>query len=93
MRFILAVVIVLILAACTCGQETHSVLVNPPVVVDTPQPEVIQPVPVLPRNIIVLRRGLFGWRAVPMTLVPAVPVVVQPVPRPRVIWTPSVIWR
>jgi hypothetical protein len=84
-----AAIVVLSCSSTASSQETHSVLLNPPAAVV--QQPALAPQP--PKNIIVLQRGLFGWRAKPMTLVPATPVVVAKPKKPVVVWTPQVIWR
>ena len=90
MRLCLLIVVLVIGCSAALGQETQSVLVNPP-----PQQivEQVMPAPMpVPQVSYVLQRGFFGvWRLRPVY--PVEIMVVRPAPRPTVIWTPSVIWR
>ena len=86
------ILLVWIVTGSVMGQETHSVLVNPPSQ-ETVAPQVQPPVVSTPSVIMLYERGLFGrWYARPVRLTPVQPVLVQPV-RPTILWTPTVIWR
>ena len=83
-----AVVIVLLVCSAAVGQETQSVLMNPPEV----QAQVQPAPPVVPQVTYVLQRGWFGkYRLTPVY--PVQLVLVRPAPRPVVIWQPWVVWR
>ena len=84
-----AIVVVLVIGcSAACGQESQSVLVNPP----EAQVQVVPPVAQVPQVTYVMRRGFFGaWRVEPVY--PVQLVIVRPAPRPVVMWTPWVVWR
>ena len=75
MRTILILAVLLIGCGAACGQETHSVLVNPPATV----PQVQAP---LPQQLFLIKRGFFGRRYLYPVVVKQ-PVVVW---TPVVIW-------
>jgi hypothetical protein len=88
LRMFAVAIVLLIGCGAACGQETQSVLVNPPV----PQVQQVQPPVQVPQVTYVMRRGFFGaWRVEPVS--PVQFVVVRPAPRPVVMWTPWVVWR
>ena len=92
MRSLLLIVVLVVGCSAALGQETQSVLINPPPAQQVEMQQVMPaPMPV-PQVSYVLQRGFFGvWRLRPVY--PVEIMVVRPAPRPTVIWTPSVIWR
>mgnify|MGYP001325751544 CR=1 FL=1 len=87
-RMFAVVIVLMIGCSAACGQETQSVLVNPP----APQVQQVQPQIQVPQVAYVMRRGFFGsWRVEPVY--PVQFVVVRPTPRPVVMWTPWIVWR
>ena len=90
MRLMLIIVATLLICTVASGQETHSVLVNPPEVQSQIQPA--PPVVQAPQVTYVLQRGWFGtYRLKPVY--PVQLVLVRPAPRPVVVWQPWIVWR